>query len=70
MFISKELPTKNLFELKEEIYKPKLQYTSQKLNNILESLLNQETMKMDAAYSGGVSQMILIFYSFWNSFFN
>lgn len=64
MFISKELPTKNLFELKEEIYKPKLQYTSQKLNNILESLLNQETMKMDAAYSGGVSQMILIFYSF------
>lgn len=63
MFISKELPTKNLFELKEEIYKPKLQYTSQKLNNILESLLNQETMKMDAAYSGGVSKMILIFYS-------
>lgn len=54
VFISKELPTKNLFELKEEIYKPKLQYTSQKLNNILESLLNQETMKMDAAYSGGV----------------
>jgi len=64
VFISKELPTKNLFELKEEIYKPKLQYTSQKLNNILESLLNQETMKMDAAYSGGVSHMILIFYSF------
>ncbi|EDW96962.1 chorion peroxidase [Drosophila yakuba] len=54
VFISKELPTRNLFELKEEIYKPKLQYTSQKLNNILESLLNQESMKMDAAYSGGV----------------
>ncbi|XP_017085181.2 chorion peroxidase isoform X2 [Drosophila eugracilis] len=51
---NKELQTTNLFELKEEIYKPKLQYTSAKLNNILESLLNQEIMKMDAAYSGGV----------------
>ncbi|XP_017017711.1 salivary peroxidase/catechol oxidase [Drosophila kikkawai] len=48
------LPTTNLFELKEEIYKPRLQYTTQKLNEILESLLNQRTMKMDASYAGDV----------------
>ncbi|XP_017056031.1 peroxidase isoform X2 [Drosophila ficusphila] len=51
---NKDVPTTNLFELKEEIYNPQLQYTSKKLNDILESLLNQEIMKMDAAYSGGV----------------
>ncbi|XP_017112083.1 peroxidase [Drosophila elegans] len=54
VLVTKNLPTTNLFELKEEIYKPKLEYTSKKLNDILESLLNQETMKMDSAYSGGV----------------
>ncbi|XP_017000798.2 chorion peroxidase isoform X2 [Drosophila takahashii] len=50
----KDLPTTNLFELKEEIYKPKLQYTSSKLNEILESLLNQQAMDMDSTYAGGV----------------
>nr|XP_036677518.1 chorion peroxidase-like [Drosophila suzukii] len=54
VFVGKELPTTNLFELKEEIYKPKLQYTSAKLNDILESILNQQTMDMDSTYAGGV----------------
>uniref|UniRef100_A0A6P4ECN0 Peroxidase n=1 Tax=Drosophila rhopaloa TaxID=1041015 RepID=A0A6P4ECN0_DRORH len=54
ILINKNLPSTSLFELKEEIYKPQLEYTSKKLNDILESLLNQESMKMDAAYSGGI----------------
>jgi len=57
VFVGKELSTTNLFELKEEIYKPKLQYTSAKLNDILESILNQQTMDMDSTYAGGVSQL-------------
>ncbi|XP_030370312.1 chorion peroxidase [Scaptodrosophila lebanonensis] len=39
-----------LFALKEEIYKPRLQYTAGKLNDILQSLLHQRAMKMDASY--------------------
>lgn len=55
IYFSNHLPTTSLFELKEETYKPSLQYTTQKLNEILESLLNQRAMKMDAAYAGDVS---------------
>lgn len=49
------LPLTNLFELKNEIYKPQLGYTSKKLNVILQSLLHERAMKMDASYVGSVS---------------
>ncbi|KAH8306325.1 hypothetical protein KR018_007826, partial [Drosophila ironensis] len=49
----RNVPT-NLFVFKNEIYKPHLKYSDQKLNEILESLLSQGAMKMDAAYAGGV----------------
>lgn len=44
----------NLFVLKNEIYKPHLQYTTQKLNEILESLLHQRAMQMDSSYADSV----------------
>ncbi|EDW04876.1 GH23458 [Drosophila grimshawi] len=44
------LPLTKLFELKNEIYKPRLQYTSKKLNEILQSLLHERAMKMDSSY--------------------
>ncbi|XP_017103338.2 salivary peroxidase/catechol oxidase [Drosophila bipectinata] len=44
----------NLFVLKNEIYKPHLEYTTHKLNEILESLLHQRAMQMDAAYAESV----------------
>lgn len=50
------LPLTNLFELKNEIYKPQIQYTPQKLNEILQSLLHERAMKMDASYVGAVSR--------------
>ncbi|KAM8703318.1 hypothetical protein ACLKA7_008011 [Drosophila subpalustris] len=48
------LPLKNLFELKDEIYRPQIQYTSNKLNEILQSLLHERAMKMDASYVGAI----------------
>ncbi|XP_030564102.1 chorion peroxidase [Drosophila novamexicana] len=48
------LPLTNLFELKNEIYKPQLGYTSKKLNVILQSLLHERAMKMDASYVGSI----------------
>lgn len=53
---SNVLPLTNLFELKNEIYKPQIQYTPQKLNEILQSLLHERAMKMDASYVGAVSR--------------
>ncbi|KAH8382233.1 hypothetical protein KR009_002509, partial [Drosophila setifemur] len=53
-YFSGALPTTNVFELRNEIYKPHLQYTAQKLNEILDSLLHQRAMKMDSAYAGDV----------------
>lgn len=50
------LPLTNLFELKNEIYKPQIQYTPEKLNEILQSLLHERAMKMDASYVGAVSR--------------
>ncbi|KAH8358516.1 hypothetical protein KR093_000499, partial [Drosophila rubida] len=49
------LPLTNLVELKNEIYTPQIQYTPQKLNEILQSLLHERAMKMDASYVGAVS---------------
>ena len=48
-----ELPT-NLFLLKDHFYKPLPEFTSKKLDMILDSLLNQRAMKMDIAYVDGV----------------
>ncbi|EDW13689.2 peroxidasin homolog pxn-2 isoform X1 [Drosophila mojavensis] len=48
------LPLTNLFELKNEIYRPQLQYTSKKLNEILLSLLHERAMKMDPFYVGAI----------------
>ncbi|XP_023036583.1 peroxidase isoform X2 [Drosophila willistoni] len=48
-------PQTNLFVLEDEIYKPQLQYTAQKLDEILQSLLNQRAMKMDASYVGSIT---------------
>ncbi|KAH8406545.1 hypothetical protein KR215_007101, partial [Drosophila sulfurigaster] len=48
------LPLTNLFELKNEIYTPQIQYTPQKLNEILQSLLHERAMKMDASYVGAI----------------
>ncbi|EDV93845.1 GH19553, partial [Drosophila grimshawi] len=50
IFLSNILPLTKLFELKNEIYKPRLQYTSKKLNEILQSLLHERAMKMDSSY--------------------
>ncbi|ALC47693.1 Irc, partial [Drosophila busckii] len=49
------LPLTNLFELEDEIYKPQLEYTKNKLNEILKSLIHERAMKMDASYVGAVS---------------
>ncbi|KAI8119521.1 Chorion peroxidase [Lucilia cuprina] len=40
----------NIFYLKDEIYSPSIEYTSDKLDQILYSLLMQQAMKMDASY--------------------
>ncbi|XP_023175149.2 chorion peroxidase [Drosophila hydei] len=48
------LPLTNIFELQNEIYKPQLQYTSKKLSEILQSLLHERAMKMDAFYVGAI----------------
>ncbi|XP_017143230.1 chorion peroxidase isoform X1 [Drosophila miranda] len=51
---NKVLPPTNLFVLKDEIFRPRLQYTAKKLDEILHSVLNQRAMKMDSSYAGDV----------------
>ncbi|BFF91654.1 chorion peroxidase [Drosophila madeirensis] len=44
----------DLFVLKDQIYRPRIQYTAKKLDQILHSVLNQRALKMDSSYAGGV----------------
>lgn len=53
---SNVLPLTNLFELKNEIYKPQIHYNLQKFDEIFQSLLHERAMKMDASYVGAVSR--------------
>ncbi|XP_065371103.1 peroxidase [Calliphora vicina] len=45
----------NIFILKDEIYSPSIEYTSNKLDQILYSVLMQQAMKLDASYVESLS---------------
>ncbi|XP_017465533.1 PREDICTED: chorion peroxidase [Rhagoletis zephyria] len=44
------LPSENVISLIDQTYKPKLEYTSKKIDALIESILNQPAMKLDTIY--------------------